>query len=269
MQNLSQRKNNQQIKSTILETYSFLKKQNDYSPNNVKLEELLKRFTAVIDTADFCDDDKDLLSDNCLTKIKNDLISSLAKSEIEREVYWALKIINDPKIQDKFWELSHYTKLCDLEKILLKKNGIKPRKIIFAGAGPLPLSIFFWKTGSNASIDCLDMSSHFCKLGREYFQKFNLKINYFESLAEEFDYSGYDVICVAAMCLNREKIFKKIKSTMDKDAKVIFRTAEGIRTFFYHPYEDKELNSFGFEYMDKTIPEAGVINTSSLYKEKN
>lgn len=130
---------------------------------------------------------------------------------------------------------ARFERLIDRELSLFA--GDKPKKLLFIGSGPMPITALCLQHRLGVQIDCLERFDDAVAESRLVMQKLNMEgaINVIQGYGENFDVSGYDAILVALLAKPKRVILENILKTASDDVRVICRTSDGTRCAFYEP----------------------------------
>lgn len=130
---------------------------------------------------------------------------------------------------------ARFERLIEREVSLL--DGYRPRRLLFIGSGPMPITAFCMQHRIDAPVDCLERSPEAVAESRSVIDilGFNNKINVITGLGETVEVGKYDVVLVALLAKPKKSILENLLRTCRRDVKIICRTSESSRCFVYEP----------------------------------
>lgn len=130
---------------------------------------------------------------------------------------------------------ARFERLIEREVSLL--DGYQPRRLLFIGSGPMPITAFCMQHRIDAPVDCLERSPEAVAESRSVIDILGLsdKIRVITGLGESVDVEAYDVVLVALLAKPKKLILENLLRTCRRDVKIICRTSEGSRCFVYEP----------------------------------
>lgn len=154
---------------------------------------------------------------------------------------------------DNYLLNKRFERLINRELSLL--NGDPPRKILFVGSGPLPISAFHMQRATDQSIDCLDSNPSAVHISRQVIERLGLQdqIRVFNGLGESFDISQYDLILIALLAKPKRRILRNLRKRAAPGCRILCRTAFSLRTLVYEPTPEIALG--GFQLLAQQIAE--------------
>ena len=154
---------------------------------------------------------------------------------------------------DNYFLNKRFERLVNRELSLL--NGDPPRKILFVGSGPLPISAFHIQLATNQPIDCLDSNPSAVQISRQVIEKLGLKdqMRVFNGFGESFDISEYDLILIALLAKPKRRILRNLRKRAAPGCRILCRTAFSLRTLVYEPTPEIALG--GFQLLAQQIAE--------------
>jgi D-arabinose 1-dehydrogenase-like Zn-dependent alcohol dehydrogenase len=117
-----------------------------------------------------------------------------------------------------------YNSIIAKEAVLARLNS--DHNILFIGGGACPFSAIALQKLSNAKVTVVDNDRNCVIEARKLAARLGLdqsKFEVIEASGEEFDASGYKIIHLALQLSSKDKVLKRIKETMDRDAKILYR----------------------------------------------
>jgi nicotianamine synthase len=168
---------------------------------------------------------------------------------------WSRRISTSP---DPWAELLHcpnycnYVQLCDVEiHSVLALTGRTPKRLLFAGSGPVPITSVLFANGFQLAVDNLEIDREAFDLGRHLVQRLGKADNmgFIHSDLRDFtDLEVYDVVCLAALVglspEDKREIVAHLSRHMRSDALLLVRSAHGLRSLIYPPVHVEDLVGF-------------------------
>ncbi len=196
----------------------------------------------------------DLVRDTLAERIVDDLTPDrraafcehCAKAECALERAWAERIAasKDPHTElRQFPYVDNYERLAAWEYAsILQIARRAPRKILFVGSGPLPLSAWFLSRFPDVRMTVLDRDTDALTLGKAALLALGAgeTITHIHADAEQFDgYAAFDTIIIAALVGETDSdlrsIFDRLAAHVTPSADVIARSVHGTRSLLYRP----------------------------------
>ena len=140
-------------------------------------------------------------------------------------------------------ELSSYLFYEDAKWLIRRELGLvpgRPRRVLFIGSGPLPLTAMLVHADSGARVTCLDCDSEAVDRSRCLLSRLGLlrEIRVRHGRGEEFPAGGYDLVVVAVLAKPKAPILANVRRTMRPGGHILCRTALGLRSLLYEPAGD-------------------------------
>ncbi|WP_211830694.1 nicotianamine synthase family protein [Kistimonas asteriae] len=212
---------------------------------------------------------ENILNDSDIKSIIFDLHKLCAEGEYLLELHWSEKIAlsSCPKeFLKKFPYSENYYSLCRLEyHAMVASLGSKPEKILFLGAGPLPLSVIIYSSFYNLSCTLLDKSEEACSYAEVILSKLDVRVDNIICSDSEFykSYDNYDVIIFAALNgINKKEklnIACNVSENSSQDTLLLFRSSYDLRRLLY-----PEVNLDKLRFINKSLeinPFNHIINS--------
>ena len=157
---------------------------------------------------------------------------------------------------------ARFERLIEREVSLLK--GFQPKRLLFIGSGPMPITALCLQHRLGSRIDCLERNLDAVNESKVVMKLLGCQndINIIHGEGETIDASGYDVVLVALLAKPKHKILSSIRDSADDNVKIICRTSEGSRTVFYEPTMDNAIPA-GLKETGHEL--AGIDDTISSY----
>lgn len=155
---------------------------------------------------------------------------------------------------------ARFERLIDREVRLL--NGYEPRKVLFIGSGPMPITAICLENRINAPIDCLEMRAEAITESQRLLKELELqdRITVLHGEGQQYTMADYDMILVALLAKPKKDILANIADNCSSNTRIICRTSEGARCFFYEPTDDSAIPR-DLKIVDRTY--AGIDDTIS------
>jgi len=136
---------------------------------------------------------------------------------------------------------ARFERLIEREVKLL--DGYKPKRLLFIGSGPMPITALCLQHRLGTQIDCLERYPEAVSESQMVMKKLRMEgaINVFQGLGENHDMSKYDVILIALLAKPKEAILQNILQHCDDDVRIICRTSDNSRHVFYEPTLDNAI----------------------------
>lgn len=258
---------------TIQETYKDLRRQNDLSPRNPLVNELLGKLVTELSTAHNTVEGDEFSTLFANLSLEYQALPAIcATAECEMEKFWARKFLHDPHpVQlNEFWYFQNYKALWELEKSLLG-GYISAQRLVFLGAGSLPLSaILAAQEFPGITIDCVDFDPEACDLAQRLIAALNLetRIKVQCQQAQNYFFKANDLVLCASLIQGKEEVYECLYKA--NISQFLVRDAEGMYCFLYSPSPMPKNTQF--QELGKTFPTPECINTTRLFRrcyEKN
>lgn len=226
-----------EIISLIDNSYRILRTQNDYSPNNQTINNVLgKLVLSLIDknglSEKFCNK---VLSDKRIAPSILPIRSLCQKAECEMEKFWSKRFSNLGRNEfeklKEFWYYQQYYQITVNEKSFIDTHNPNAKNIAFIGSGPLPMTAIILKHLKDYNLDLIDKDSKAIALSQEMCKNLYPDINFICGDAMENNYKKYDIVFVASMVTNKIKLIEKLYN--DRVKHIIVRDAEKFSQLFY------------------------------------
>ncbi len=130
---------------------------------------------------------------------------------------------------------ARFERLIDREVRLLR--GDVPKKMLFIGSGPMPITALCLQHRLGIQIDCLERFGEAVKESKKVMKKLRVenRIHVMQGYGESFNVTEYDVILIALLAKPKRAILENILASCQPQVKVICRTSENSRCVFYEP----------------------------------
>ncbi len=113
----------------------------------------------------------------------------------------------------------------------------RPKRVLFIGSGPFPLSAIWLNRILGVSVDGIDVAPAAVRESSSLMASLGLEniIGLRHEPERSYDVSEYDLIVIALLAKPKEQILENIHRTARKDCTVICRTSFGLRSLLYEP----------------------------------
>jgi hypothetical protein len=271
----------------VIRTYNFLTEQQDLSPRNKNLNSVLSGFVKSTMQPRSEDSIKLILSDPKVKNITKNLRQKLSETEFEMEHFCSSAMAGKNDVTDKnyasfpdFIYMDNYNALVNIElKALCGSKGLPPinpneQSIAFIGAGPLPISPILLHISTGLPVTCIDSDQHACEseqnllhhLASKHPQLSSLKekMSYVQADGAKYDYVTHPIVFIASLVDHKDDVVFRILDTADTTSTIVIRSAEGLSTLLYEPYQiPKPQDIYIYPRKTQYCPEA--INTSYVF----
>jgi nicotianamine synthase len=203
------------------------------------------------------------LADPAVRRCRDRLVALAARGEHELELAWARRIAAGGDLGG-FPYLDHYRRLVDAEVAALVRHGCGPgARVLFVGAGPLPLSPLLL-AGRGLAVDALDRDAGAVVAARAVASTVVPAPVVAEG--DLFDRPGldrYDAVVLAALvglgAGEKRRCLDHLAAALRPGALVLARSARGLRTLLYPEVELPP--GGGLAPLDVVHPAPPVINS--------
>ena len=158
-----------------------------------------------------------------------------------------------------------FQRLLRRETSLLRNR--EPKRALFIGSGPFPISAIWLHRMLGVPVDGLDVSADAAERSRKLIDRLGLgrSIGIIHEESRTYDVSAYDVIMVALLAKPKHKILENICNSAKRDCEIICRTSFGLRSVIYEPtiVSNELLDRFSIEDA-RVVSGSGDDTISSL-----
>jgi SAM-dependent methyltransferase len=200
-----------------------------------------------------------------------------AEGETQLELEWGERIAlaADPQAcLAGFPYLDNYRRLARLELDTLARvpvpaspaAGRFPRRVVFLGAGPLPLSALLVADALEAPVDAVDCDPIAVDAGRrvaDALSRGSQRVRFVEGDALTLDVADYDLVMVAALVgatpVAKQAVLRRLAGAMRPGSLLLARSARAARTLLYPPIEPAQLAGFAVHAVVHPVDD--VINS--------
>ncbi|MGN6320307.1 MAG: nicotianamine synthase family protein [Dyella sp.] len=130
---------------------------------------------------------------------------------------------------------SRFQRLLKRESSML--NGCSPKRALFIGSGPFPISAIWLHRYLDIPVDGLDVSGDAVERSRGLIKTLGMgnSIRIIHETSPEYDVSEYDVIIIALLAKPKSAILENIYKSAKRDCYIVCRTSFGLRSVIYEP----------------------------------
>lgn len=130
---------------------------------------------------------------------------------------------------------NRFQRLLKRETSMLRSRS--PKRALFIGSGPFPISAIWLHRILGVPVDGLDVSADAVKVSRDLIDELGLgrSIRVLHEDNASYDVGDYDVIIIALLAKPKLAILDNIYETAKDDCEVICRTSVGPRKVIYEP----------------------------------
>ncbi|MFW6220328.1 MAG: nicotianamine synthase family protein [Nanoarchaeota archaeon] len=246
---------------TIYRKLFYNQKNDDVVFNQInKLEKLL------LDINFSKNDERKILNFSLNTNMVPFFQKIYEKHETNLENKFAEKILLNSK--EKISNYHLYNRFNTLIQNEIKLANISSKdNLLFIGSGSFPISAILFENYLNCNISCYDKNLVAVKKSKEVLKKMNLdeKINVYNKDGCNLNENNYDVIVLALLSKPKKELLHKIKPLLNYDTKLICRTSDVLREFFYEKTPIEELKKYNV--VDKTYAKYDQTISSILLKK--
>lgn len=266
----------EQFVTLTYDTFHLLESAGDLSPNNEDINTCLSAFVSAVLNNSHDTGLKGVLKDDRLQRIRPKMMELLSRAEYEMEThfgeYFASKENVTPDTLEDFWYRGCYERLVQHEVnayrgICAKDDDLSAKKIAFVGAGPLPLTMIDWHLQTGADVTGIDISKEACDISNKIFNNMGLSdtLRHAHSDGQNFDYTGFDLVEIAALVPNKARIAQKVRADAP-NAIIAIRSVEGLKGALYEQVNLLSFRGTGLRPSVKTPSTGDVINTTIFLK---
>ncbi|MEJ2859885.1 nicotianamine synthase family protein [Actinomycetospora flava] len=213
-----------------------------------------------------------VLADPDLTDRLPDLRARCASGEYALERAWARRVLAapDPAAElERFPYLQNYRDLTRIEYHAVAGHApLAPRRALFVGSGPLPLSALLLAR-HGVAVDAVDLDEEAVVLGGAVARALgdDVTVAQGDALALD-DLTGYDLVCVAALVGlapdDKAAALAHVRARMRPGATVLARSAHSLRGLLYPVLDVADEGLGGLEPLAVLHPHTDVVNSVVL-----
>lgn len=247
--------------SMARDVLSYLQGQSDLSPRNEGVNSCLSSFVGAVQHL-HGRGDAERLEQSDVRNIKGPLLDQLAKAEYAMELHWAREYVSRGPIAtddlEDFWYRQCYKDLVEEEVTAMRKAGIHPTgqsQIAFIGSGPLPMTAIDMHLQTGAKIICVDNDPDAVLLSRQMIENMGLSdaISVHQAQGDTFDYSGSDIVFVAALATQKDNIIANIRTSSPQSFVAIRSVEKGAKALLYQEIAPNAFLDKGLTCVGKSI----------------
>ncbi|AKM79557.1 hypothetical protein A3D86_01940 [Candidatus Beckwithbacteria bacterium RIFCSPHIGHO2_02_FULL_49_13] len=130
-------------------------------------------------------------------------------------------------------------------------------KVAFVGSGPFPSTAIAYHRTFGCQITGVDYNPEAVMLADKMLNRLGLEGSIWSvsCAGEDFDYSGFSHVVLAGIAEPKEEILEQIYQTTNSNIRVVSRTTDGLRQFFYKPVKE----TGNFIQVDKVVDENNIF----------
>lgn len=213
-----------------------------------------------------------VLADPAVDAVVDHLRILCAVGETALERYWAQRIAaaDDPHAElERFPYLGNYRDLTRLEVHAVAGHlPHPPRRMLFVGTGPLPLTALVLAQVHGVTVDGLDVDADAVERGNEVARALGVhrvRVRVGDVL-DATDLRGYDAVCLAALvgldADTKSRVLAHVRARLDPGALVLARSAHSLRGLLYPVLVPDDLA--GLDPLAVVHPFTDVVNSVIL-----
>lgn len=217
------------------------------------------------------------LEDPVLSAVRERLQALCAEGEARLEAHWARRILEAPQREawvalERFPYYANYGRLAELELAALRAAGaagatqFAPRRALFIGCGPLPLTSILLAARHGLTVTNLDVDPGACAAAERLALRLGIAgaLDFVTAdVLEHASLAPYDVVFMAALVgrhrAEKRAILRHIAEHVSPRARVVVRSAHRLRTLLYPGVELDDLG--GLIPLLELHPHDEVINS--------
>src|SRR5436305_3577187 len=140
----------------------------------------------------------------------------------------------------------------------------RPRRTLFIGSGPLPLSALLIHLQTGGMVDCVARNASDIAISRQVLEKcgFSHSVRILCGLDEDHEVCGYDLVLIGLLVQPKKNLLKILLKRCQKECRILCRTSLGLRQLVYQPTADRDLRGF---HLDAQQVASGM-QTISTYR---
>lgn len=198
-----------------------------------------------------------------------------AKGEFELEAHWGEKIRESDTPMETLREFpywNNYKKLVKMEMAALRAAHPGFKKVLFVGAGPLPLSSFIMGKHYGVDVHHLEVEegAHCCAM--DWMEKIlgvgHIPCHHMDVM-DFSDFAQYDVVVLAALVgvdhETKARILSHLQHYMNPAQTLMIRSVKGMRGLLYPEVLAGDLP--GFQVVKEVHPRGEVVNSVILARK--
>jgi hypothetical protein len=187
-------------------------------------------------------------SANFLEGLSPELVSELNAAyrfwEDSLERQFALNLLQDKASLAEYHLYERVGELVRRELALV--SDLWPQRILFIGAGALPLSAIQIHLQTGLPVDCLVEGTEAIGMAEQVLQKckVNNSVHVFAEKDGKYDLSAYDLVIMASTARPKRKILRQLRKKCRAGCHILCRTAHGLGQLLYEPATDLDVRGF-------------------------
>lgn len=210
-----------------------------------------------------------------LGNILDELYALCATGEYAMEKHWGERIRTaaqplDELRQFPYWQ--NYLKLTRLEVAALRRENPNMRRVLFVGAGPLPLTAYIMAKHYKLDVTNLDIDGDATCCAAAWMERI-LGVGTLPCLHTDVmhytDFAGYDAVVMAALVGldigTKQRVLAHLHQHMSPQQTLLVRSARGLRSLLYPPVAASDLT--GFDVTRTIHPRGEVVNSVLLARK--
>lgn len=216
-----------------------------------------------------------VLADPDVARLVPDLHRLCARGEYALERLWSRRVAaaDDPwAVLQAFPYTGNYRDLTRLEVHALRGHlPAAPRRVLFVGSGPLPLTSIMMATEHGVAVDNLDVDPEAVALGAASVAALGTPGVRFRAgdVLDTTDLGGYDAVCLAALVglepAAKARVLAHLRRHVEPGALLLARSAHALRALLYPVLDvDDVLAPAGFDPLAVLHPYTDVVNSVVL-----
>ena len=221
---------------------------------------------------------REVLDDPIVCAIKDNLRRVCSTGEYLLEAHWARHVIEGSN--EAWGELrafpyfDNYRQLCRLEMSGISSlEDAPPRRALFVGAGPLPLTSIVLGQEYGVQVRNVDADQEACRLARRLGERLGLvgKLDYLQAdILEVADFGDVDLIFLASLVglgrREKTRVLEHLGHHTKPGTLLVLRSAARLRTLLYPGVELDQLGAF--DPLVEIHPHHDVINSVIIARRR-
>jgi hypothetical protein len=166
---------------------------------------------------------------------------------------------------DEYRLAQRFRRLLEREVELLE--GERPKRALFIGSGPMPISAILLHEYLGVPVDCVDVDAHSVAQSQQLLERLSLRgrLNVAVTDGASVDASVYDVVLIALLAKPKSEILAQLRRSARPGCRVLCRTSLGLRTLIYEPTNlATDLESYRVVGQRRALHRGDTISTLSL-----
>ncbi len=125
-------------------------------------------------------------------------------------------------------------------------SNSRPRRILFVGSGPLPLSAVLIHRLTGSAMDCVGRDAHSAAVSRQVLEQCAIHgaVRVLCEMQAGYPVSEYDLVFIDLHAKPRKAILRTLRKRGRPGCQVLCRTAHGVRQLVYEPAADHDMRGF-------------------------